>query len=79
MSDKPIAQLAVAPVVSSDANSPESIMARDARKLQVQASTDSSFDTVIERFCGDRSTITLTSLAVVLSLFIGAHIVHRRR
>ena len=79
MADKPIAQLAIAPVVSSDANSPESVMARDARKLQVQASTDSAFDTVIERFCGDRSTITLSSLAVVLSLCIAAHIVQRRR
>lgn len=38
-----------APVVSHNSNSPEAIMARDAKKLQVQASTDSKYDTVLSR------------------------------
>lgn len=80
MADKPIQDLIVAPVVSSDATSPESIMARDAKKLQVQANTDSEFDTKLERFCGGTTqTLTLSSLALILSLFLAAHIVRRRR
>jgi hypothetical protein len=77
--DKPIQDLISAPVVSSDASSLEAIMARDAKRLQVQANTDSTFDTVLERFCsGSNETITLSSLAVVLSLFVVAHVVRRR-
>jgi len=78
MADKPIAALAAAPVVSSDATSPESVMARDAKKLQVQASTDGTFDTVIERFCGG-PTLSLVSMATVLSLFVLAHVFKKRR
>jgi hypothetical protein len=78
MSDKPIAALVEAPVVSSDTTSPESQMAREARKLQVQAATDGAYDTVVERFCGG-PTVSLASLAVVLSLFLLAHIGRRRR
>lgn len=80
MADKPIQELVVAPVVSSDATSPESIMARDAKKLQVQANTDSEFDTKLERFCGGSTQImTLSSLVLILSLFLGAELVRRRR
>jgi len=42
-----------APVVSHDSNSPEALMARDAKRLQVQASIDSKYDTVLTR-TGDR-------------------------
>jgi hypothetical protein len=80
MADKPIQELVVAPVVSSDASSPEAIMARDAKKLQVQANTDSTFDTILERFCGGTTqTLTLSSLALILSLFVAAHLTRRRR
>ena len=80
MADKPIQDLIVAPVVSSDASSPESIMARDAKRLQVQANTDAEFDTKLERFCGGQTQLlTLSSLALVLTLFLTAHIVNRRK
>ena len=79
MTDKPIASLAIAPVVSSDATSAESVMAREAKRLQVQASQDSTFDTVLERFCGDRQTLTLSSLSVVLGLFLVSSLFQRRR
>jgi hypothetical protein len=80
MADKPIQELVAAPVVSSDASSPEAIMARDAKKLQVQANTDSTFDTKLERFCGGSTqTLTLSSLVLVLSLFLAAQVVRRRR
>lgn len=42
-----------APVVSHDSNSPEAVMARKAKQLEVQASTDSKYDTVLTR-TGDR-------------------------
>jgi hypothetical protein len=38
-----------APVVSHDSNSPEAVMARKAKQLEVQASTDSKYDTVLTR------------------------------
>ena len=38
-----------APVVSHDSNSPEAVMARKAKQLEVQASTDSMYDTVLTR------------------------------
>lgn len=80
MSDKPIQELVIAPVVSADSTSPEAIMARDAKKLQVQANTDGRFDTKLERFCGGNAqTLTLSSLVLVLSLFLVSHLVGRRR
>jgi hypothetical protein len=42
-----------APVVSHDSNSPEAVLARKAKQLEVQASTDSKYDTVLTR-TGDR-------------------------
>ena len=38
-----------APVVSHDSNSSEAVMARKAKQLEVQASTDSKYDTVLTR------------------------------
>ena len=37
MSDKPISSMAYAPVVNSDTTSPESILARDSKKIEAQA------------------------------------------
>lgn len=39
-----------APVVSTDPTSEESILARNAKTIQLQAASDSKFDTVLERF-----------------------------
>ena len=78
MSDKPIAALVSAPVVSHDSNSPEAKMARDAKKLEVQSSTDSVFDTKLERFRGSQTTI-LSGLTVALSLLLVSLAFQKRR
>ena len=68
MSDKPVSAIAYAPVVSTDSNSPEAILARNNAKIQAQSVADSHFDTVLERFCGQQTTL-LGSLTLILSLF----------
>ena len=78
MSDKPIAALAFSPVVSSDSNSPEAKMAADAKKLEVQSSTDSAFDTKLERFCGQQTTL-LGGLTLALSLLLLSSLIQRRK
>jgi hypothetical protein len=78
MSDKPISALALAPVVSSDSNSPEAKLARDAKMLEVQSHTDSVFDTKLERFCGQQTTL-LSGLTVALSLLLLSLIIQRRK
>jgi hypothetical protein len=78
MSDKPISSMAYAPVVNSDTTSPESILARDSKKIEAQASTDGHFDTVLERFSNTQTPILL-SLTLVLSLFLLSSLVQKRR
>jgi len=78
MSDKPIAALAFAPVVSNDSNSPEAKLAADAKKLEVQSSTDSTFDTKLERFTGSQTTL-LGGLTVALSLLLLSLVLQKRR
>ena len=78
MSDKPIAALAFAPVVSHDSTSPEAKLARDAKKLEVQSSTDSAFDTKLERFTGSQTTL-LGGLTLALSLFLLSLVLQKRR
>ncbi len=64
-----------APVVSTDSLSPEANIARDAKRLQVQAEVDSKFDTVLENFyCGPEpiNKPLLISFLTVVLLFAGA-------
>lgn len=64
-----------APVVSTESTSPEAILARNAKRLQVQAEADSKFDTVLEGFgCGSKSInqSLLGSVFAVALLFAGA-------
>ena len=77
MSDKPIQTIVYAPVVSSDSNSQEAILARNTKQIQSQSQSDSKFDTTLERFCGQQGS--LLSLTVVLSLFLASALVQRRR
>ena len=44
-----VQKVVLAPVVSADSNSPEAKMARDAKRLEAQTSTDAKFDTVLDR------------------------------
>ena len=54
--------IVVAPVVSTDSNSPEAKMARDAKRLEAQSDTDAKFDTVLERFVDVSQCIDSTLL-----------------
>jgi len=47
---KKVQDIISAPVVSDDPGSQESLLARQAKTLQAQASADSVYDTHIERF-----------------------------
>ena len=70
-----------APVVTTDSSSPEAVLARSAKRLQVQTEIDSKFDTVIERFyCGPEpiNTPLLISFIAVGLLFAGATIFRSR-
>ena len=78
MSDKIIQSMAMAPVVSTDPTSPQSKMARDAKLLEVQSSTDSAFDTKLERFVGNQTTL-LSGLTVALSLLLLSALFQKRR
>ncbi len=64
-----------APVVNPDSSSPEAILARNAKRLQVQAEADSKYDTILEGF-GCRSqpinTSLVTAVVTVGILCIGA-------
>ena len=78
MSDKPISALVAAPVVSSDSNSPEAKMARDAKMLEAQSEKDGAFDTKLERFVGTQTTI-LSGLTLALSLLLLSLVFQKRR
>ena len=78
MSDKIIHSVAMPPVVSTDPNSPQSKMARDAKLLEVQSSTDSAFDTKLERFVGTQRTL-LSGLTLALTLLLVSAIFQKRK
>ena len=71
---KIIQEVVSAPVVSDDPNSQESILARQARTIQVQAAADSVYDTVIERFSDSQGPDIFPRISPILFLasFIGA-------
>ena len=80
ISAEKIQMIIAAPVVNTDSLSPEAILARNAKRLQVQAEADSKFDTVIEPFyCGPEpiNTSLLISFFTVGLLFAGATIFRR--
>ena len=66
-----IKMLVASPVVSSDSTSEESQLARLAKQIEVQASADSQYDLVVERFVSQQQPISipLTATFVVLALF----------
>jgi len=56
---KKVQDVQPAPVVSIDPTSPESILARNAKTVQLQADSDSTFDTVLERFSDSEGNTVL--------------------
>jgi hypothetical protein len=61
------------PVNSQDANSPEAILARDAKKIQAQAEVDTKYDPIVERYSNFYQepifpSVPLLGVSVALSL-----------
>jgi hypothetical protein len=84
METSTVAAVNAAPVVSTNSTSPEAILARKARALELQSEEDSSFDTKLERktegFCGGQQeqTSMLLGLVVAASLFLASRLYKRR-
>jgi hypothetical protein len=59
-----------APVVSEDPKSPEQIMMRDAKQLEIQTDTDTKYDAVVERFMAEYTPTPISSplLGVVVAV-----------
>ncbi len=75
-----IKMLVVSPVVGSDSTSEESQLARLAKQTEVQATADSQYDLVVERFMNQQQTISipLTATFVALALFAASMLVKSR-
>lgn len=67
---KKIESIVYAPVVSSDSNSAEAILMREAKELESQAVADTKYDAVMERFTNPQPiSLPLITFAVSLSFF----------
>jgi hypothetical protein len=65
-----VQMLAYAPIVGTDATSPEVQLMREAKKVEVQTQIDTKFDAVVERFVVQQPiSIPLVGATVALSLF----------
>jgi hypothetical protein len=78
MSDKPIRDKVYAPVVSTDSKSKEAILSRNTKLIEGQAMTDSQYDTVVERFCGGKTTM-LGGLSVAITLLLLSLLYKKRK
>jgi hypothetical protein len=56
-----------APIVSDDAKSPEQIMMRDAKQLQLQTDADTKYDAIVERFTARAEPISIPLLGLVVA------------
>ena len=68
------------PVVSSDSTSEESQLARLSKQIEVQASADSQYDLVVERFMNQQQSISIPLMGtfVALALFAASMFVKSR-
>lgn len=67
---KKIDSIVYAPVISSNPNSTEAILMREAKALEAQAETDTKYDAKVERFSVNQPiSLPLVTFAVSLSLF----------
>ena len=67
---KKIDSIVYAPVVSTDSNSAEAILMREAKALEAQAATDTKYDAIVERFSKHQPiSLPLVTFAVSLSFF----------
>jgi hypothetical protein len=67
---KKVDSIVYAPVVSSDSNSEEAILMRQAKALEAQAAVDTKYDAIVERFINPQPiSLPLVTFAVSLSFF----------
>ena len=66
-----VKMLVTSPVVGSDSTTEEAQLARLAKQTEVQASADSQYDLVVERFMNQQQPISipLTATFVAMALF----------
>ena len=66
-----VKMLVTSPVVGSDSTTEESQLARLAKQTEIQASADSQYDLVVERFMNQQQPISipLTATFVAMALF----------
>jgi hypothetical protein len=71
--------IVAAPVTSQDATSPEAILAREAKKIQVQAQVDTMFDPLVERYMNfEQPTVSVPLVCAVVALgLLGAAVLIR--
>jgi hypothetical protein len=75
-----VKMLISSPVVSSDSTSEESQLARLSKQIEVQASADSQYDLVVERFMNQQQPISIPLMGtfVALALFAASMFVKSR-
>lgn len=68
-----------APVTSQDATSPEALLAREAKKIQVQAEVDTKFDPLVERYRNfEQPTVSVPLVCAMVALgLLGAAVLIR--
>jgi ribosomal protein S1 len=79
---KRVQDVVPAVVVSIDPNSQEQKLSVQAQSTQLQASTDSHYDTVLERYSDmhySSSSISLGSVCIALSLLLVSYCIIKRR
>jgi len=67
----PMVRVHKAPVVSPDSNSPEAIMARDSKNIELQLAMDTKYDAQAkyEPFVGtEKKTLLLLSIALLFGI-----------
>ena len=67
----PMNKVHKAPIVSADSNSPEAIMARDSKSIQLQLAMDTKYDAQAnyESFVGtETKTLLLLSIAILFGI-----------
>ena len=67
-----VKMLVSSPVVGSDSSSEESQLARLAKQTEIQASADSQYDLVVERFLNQQQPISIPLTAAVVALVLFA-------
>jgi hypothetical protein len=67
---KKIDSVVYAPVVSTDSNSAEAVLMREAKALEAQAAADTKYDAKVERFTEHQPiSLPLVTFAISLSFF----------